>query len=91
MSASDYGRYYWLVERPKSLQWIHADWIEVKDGALTLWRNGNERSGNEKEHAPIQNAVFAAGSWWACHAASVLDGGMVAVEHDQLVDDSDGG
>lgn len=70
VNAARYGERYWLVEHKSGRQWIHADGIEVKDGCLILARDGKP-----------PNAVFASGLWVSCHAASQIDGGMVAVEH----------
>jgi hypothetical protein len=69
-----YGSYYWCVGLVDGTEiHLHADALRIDDGALMLERvRGDERS---------VNMAFAAGRWSYVYAASVIDGGAVAVEH----------
>jgi hypothetical protein len=69
-----YGRYYWCVGLVDGTEiHIHADDLRFYDGALILER--------VKESESSVNMAFASGRWAFVYAASVIDGGAVAVEH----------
>lgn len=72
MSPGDYGKKYWHVELVNGNEYVFADRVFVKDGALVL----DAFEGDTQRHATI----FAPGRWIAVHGASVLDGSHVAVE-----------
>jgi hypothetical protein len=72
--TSQYGKLYWCVKTVSSgTVRLHADEATVEHGALVL------RS-HKDEHWHTRFAV-GPGEWRYCYAASVLDGGAVAVEH----------
>lgn len=64
-----YGGNYFLVQLPKSTQYIFADAITIEHGCLVMHRMGT-----------TPNAIFAPGQWRACYAADVVDGHPIAVE-----------
>ncbi len=69
-----YGEYYWCVGLVDGTEiHLHADDLHFDDGALILERVKEDRS--------TVNMAFAAGRWSFVYAASVIDGGAVAVEH----------
>lgn len=65
-----YGGLYWQVSGLVGDLWIHADAAEVKDGALVFSRKDG-----------MTLFGFAPGTWTTFHAASLIDGSPVAVEH----------
>ena len=69
-----YGRYYWCVGLVDGTEiHIRADDLRFYDGTLTLER--------VKESERSVNLAFAPGRWAFVYAASVIDGGAIAVEH----------
>jgi len=69
-----YGEYYWCIGLVDGTEiHVHADDLRFYDGALILERVKEDRS--------TVNMAFAAGRWSFIYAASVIDGGAVAVEH----------
>lgn len=82
MATADYGRFYWCIKVPSNISpdgeiYLHADKVEVTpNGDLLFWN-----SINEKNKKPFQNLALARGSWLVFFAASIIDGGAVAVEH----------
>ena len=76
----DYGNYYWKLRTRDSDIWIHADTVEVlPSGALVFLRVKKDGS------ATPQNFIVAPGEWQSVYAASVIDGGAVAVMHWDLI------
>lgn len=80
--TSKYGRYYWCIKVPESVGkngeiYVHADACEVlPHGDLLLKRVKPEGEDNYEV-----NLALASGQWIAVYAASLIDGGAVAIEH----------
>lgn len=73
MSADKYGEYYWCVVSGDKEIYLHADSAVVtQNGALSFRRDNPSQQ---------LNVVFAPGHWDMFYAASVIDGGAIAVEH----------
>lgn len=93
MGAERYGRFYWCVElagKGRTEVFFHADRVEVTPhGDLVAWGGGRPmRKDNPRlvdyDSPPAnvyQVVAFAAGSWRHFYAASIMDGGPIAVEH----------
>ena len=81
MSNSDsYGKYYWCVRvNDKEEVYAFADIVNNVNGTLFLL--SEEKDEATKETKVTVNLAFAPGHWQTIYAASVLDGGAVAVEH----------
>jgi hypothetical protein len=71
--ATRYGKFYWCIGLVDGTEiHVHADQLRFPaDGGLVL--------AVDKEYGV--NFAFAAGRWSFVYAASVIDGGAVAVEH----------
>lgn len=79
---SNYGRFYWCVKVPRDLSkdgeiYLMADDVMFEQGALRFVQR-REEAGKSVERV---NLLIPAGKWQAVHAASVIDGSAVAVEH----------
>jgi hypothetical protein len=75
-----YGTFCWCVRISKEEEvYVHADVAEVLNGTLLFARTRkNTKTGRDEMHI---NLAFAAGHWEAFYAASVVDGGPIAVAH----------
>jgi hypothetical protein len=79
MPAEQYGNSYWCIKVPQNISpngeiYVFADRVEItSNGDLIFWR--------EKDEKKFQNLVLASASWLVFFAASVIDGGAVAVEY----------
>ena len=81
MSEPDqYGRYYWCIRiREKEDVYAHADSVNLVNGSLLLLRDKlDTESGKTQTQV---NLAFAPGHWEYIYAASVIDGGAVAIQH----------
>lgn len=67
---SKHGDWYWVIETKRETLWLHAEKYEIKDGAITF---------HSKKGFPL--LTVAAGEWIKVHAASVIDGSPVGIEH----------
>jgi hypothetical protein len=85
--ASKYGQYYWCVLLLAGEEiTVHADLAKITDnGDLLLLRTSRWLEDDTYEQnaldPPHVNLAVAAGRWVTFYAASVWDGGPVAVEH----------
>lgn len=77
MAASDHGRYYWCVETDVDVIWLFADDAEVTYNGDLLFLKKYE---DDWEKSTV-NFAFPNGKWIRFFAASVIDGGAVALEH----------
>jgi|SRR5689334_9788269 hypothetical protein len=75
-----YGTYFWCVRISKEEEvYVHADVAEVLNGTLLFARKRkNTKTGRDEMQF---NLAFASGHWEAFYAASVVDGGPIAVAH----------
>ena len=74
MSAEKYGKYYWTLRTPKETIRLHADEAEVVDGSVVFRQKKDDGTS-------IINFSAATGQWVHFYAASILDGGAIAIEH----------
>ena len=75
MGADKYGKLYYHVELSNGeLMWLYADRVEfLEGGGVVFW--------SKRDKGDFVNMAFAPGKWLTVAAASVIDGGMIAVEH----------
>lgn len=76
----NYGNYYWCIRlNEKEEVYAFADIVNNVNGTLLLLRDEkDEKTGESKVTV---NLAFAPGHWERIYAASLIDGGPVAVEH----------
>ena len=80
MAASNYGSKYWGIGVNKSLS---ADgWMSTNADSVTISPTGDLIFMNHGgDGATWPGLIIAKGQWLYCHAASVIDGGMITVDY----------
>jgi hypothetical protein len=74
--SSDYGELFWKIGLPDGRQVsIHADAIDVVDGALVTKSHGKALP-NE-----FAGLILAPGQWEYAYAASVFEGNAIAIDY----------
>lgn len=71
MNSSHYGEFYWRVQTPTDLIWLHSHTAEIDNSGTLILRGPNGQV----------LWAFAKGQWETCYAAGLMDGGAVSVEH----------